>query len=88
MALCVSSCSHSENPKEEKAKLLLTIDEEGRVEEVKVVQSTSKKVAEKAVEIAKGSLYEPPLRGGRPVKADFYKVYRLLPPGSQSDRSL
>lgn len=68
-----------EGVKSGRVKLLLNIDEYGKVDSVKVIESTSKYHAEAAVKIAKGSVYTPPTRDGNPVSAMFYKNYEIRP---------
>lgn len=62
-----------------RVKLLLRIDEYGKVESAKLIESTSKDHAETAIKVAKGTVYTPPTRDGKPVSAMFYKSYVIQP---------
>ncbi len=57
---------------EGKVKLLVLIDERGVVKVQEVVSSTHPDFVESSIRAAEESIYEPPLRNGKPVKVQFY----------------
>ncbi len=61
---------------EGEVKLLIQIDETGRVKVLEVVSSTHPDFIEPSKKAAEGSTYEPPQRNGEPVKVQFYLPVR------------
>ena len=58
-------------------KLLLEIDESGRVRVISVVSSTNSSLNTSAKQVATGSRFTSPRKQGQKVKARFYKTYNL-----------
>ena len=65
---------------EGEVKLLIQIDEEGKVKVLEVVSYTHPDFIEPSKKAAEGSIYEPPQRNGEEVKVQFYLPvkYNLL----------
>lgn len=61
-------------------RLLLEINEAGRVSVVKVVSSSDPALTGPARKVARGSRFTAPRKGGQKVKARFYKTYHLQKP--------
>lgn len=61
---------------EGEVKLLIQIDQRGRVKVLEVVSSTHPDFIEPSKKAAEGSTYEPPQRNGEPVKVQFYLPVR------------
>ncbi|MBK1834153.1 energy transducer TonB family protein [Roseibacillus ishigakijimensis] len=61
-------------------KLYIEISTSGRVKVLSVVSSTDSALSSAASKIARGSRFTSPTRGGKPVKARFYKTYHLKKP--------
>jgi hypothetical protein len=62
--------------KDWREKLLIQIDETGKVKVLEVVSSTHPDFVESSKKAAEGSTYEPPQRNGEPVKVQFYLPVR------------
>ena len=62
---------------EGEVKLLIQIDEKGRVQVAEVVSSTHPDFIKPSREAAEGSIYESPKRNGVPVKVQFYLPVRF-----------
>ncbi len=63
-----------------KIKLLLEINESGRVRVISVVSSTNSSLNTSAKRVAAGSRFTSPRKNGQKVKARFYKTYNLKKP--------
>ena len=61
-------------------KLLLEINESGRVRVISVVSSTNSSLNTSAKRVAAGSRFTSPRKNGQKVKARFYKTYNLKKP--------
>ncbi|MGJ8677382.1 MAG: energy transducer TonB [Akkermansiaceae bacterium] len=61
-------------------KLHIEINTSGRVCVLNVVSSTNPGLNQAAIKLATGSKFTTPTRGGKPVKARFYKTYTLKKP--------
>jgi len=61
-------------------KLLLEINESGRVRVISVVSSTNSSLNTSAKRVAVGSRFTSPRKNGQKVKARFYKTYNLKKP--------
>ena len=61
---------------EGEVRLLIQIDEIGKVEVLEVVSSTHPDFVEPSKKAAESSFYEPPTRNGEPVKVEFYLPIR------------
>ena len=57
---------------EGEVKLLVQINEQGKVKVLETVSSTHPDFVEPSRKAAEGSVYEPPTRNGKPVKVEFY----------------
>jgi len=62
---------------EGEVKLLVQINEQGRVKVLETVSSTHPDFVEPSRKAAEGSVYEPPSRNGKPVKVEFYLPVRF-----------
>jgi len=62
---------------EGEVKLLVQINEKGRVKVLETVSSTHPDFVEPSRKAAEGSVYEPPTRNGQPVKVEFYLPVRF-----------
>ena len=62
---------------EGEVKLLVQIDEQGKVKVLEVVSSTHPDFAEPSKIAAESSVYEPPMRNGEPVRTQFYLPIRF-----------
>lgn len=62
---------------EGEVKLLVQIDEQGKVKVLEVVSSTHPDFAEPSKNAAESSIYEPPMRNGEPVRTQFYLPIRF-----------
>jgi TonB family protein len=62
---------------EGEVKLLVQINEKGRVKVLETVSSTHPDFVEASRKAAEGSVYEPPTRNGKPVKVEFYLPVRF-----------
>lgn len=61
-------------------KLHIEINTSGRVRVINVVSSTNSGLNKAAIKLASGSKFTVPTRGGKPVKARYYKTYTLKKP--------
>jgi len=62
---------------EGEVKLLVQINEQGRVKVLETVSSTHPDFIEPSRKAAEGSVYEPPTRNGKAVKVEFYLPVRF-----------
>ncbi len=62
---------------EGEVKLLVQINETGRVKVLETVSATHPDFIEASRKAAEGSVYEPPTRNGKPVKVEFYLPVRF-----------
>ena len=62
---------------EGEVKLLVQINEQGRVKVLETVSSTHPDFIEPSRKAAQGSVYEPPTRNGKPVKVEFFLPVRF-----------
>jgi len=62
---------------EGEVKLLVMIDEKGRVKVIEVVSSTHPDFVEPSRKAAENSVYQPPTRNGEKVKVQFYLPIRF-----------
>ena len=62
---------------EGEVKLLVLIDEKGKVRVLEVVSSTHPDFIEPSRKAAEDSIYEPPRRNGEAVKVQFYLPIRF-----------
>ena len=62
---------------EGEVKLLVLIDEKGKVRVLDVVSSTHPEFVEPSRRAAEDSIYEPPKRNGETVKVQFYLPIRF-----------
>ena len=62
---------------EGEVKLLVQIDEKGKVKVLEVVSSTHPDFEDPSIEAAEGSIYEPPRRNGEAVKVQFFLPVRF-----------
>ncbi len=62
---------------EGEVKLLVQINEKGRVKVLETVSSTHPDFVEASRNAAEGSIYEPPTRNGKPVMVEFYLPVRF-----------
>ncbi len=58
---------------EGEVKLLVRMNEQGRLKVLKVISSTHPDFVANAVKCAEDSIYEAPLRNGKPVKTEFHQ---------------
>jgi protein TonB len=62
-----------------KVRVEITVDEQGRVVAVRVVQGLGYGLDESAAAAARALTFEPALRGGKPVKATFTIGFNFSP---------
>ncbi len=62
---------------EGEVKLLVQINETGRVRVLETVSATHPDFVDASRKAAEGSVYEPPTRNGKPVKVEFYLPVRF-----------
>ncbi len=62
---------------EGEVKLLVQINESGRVKVLETVSTTHPDFVEASRKAAEGSVYEAPTRNGKPVKVEFYLPVRF-----------
>ena len=62
---------------EGEVKLLVRIDEQGRLKVLNVLSTSHPDFVSPSVKAAEGSLYEPPMRNGEPVKTQFHLPIRF-----------
>ena len=63
-----------------KVRLLLEINQSGRVRVIKVMSTTDPALSAPASRVARGSRFTAPRKNGQKVKARFYKTYVLKKP--------
>ncbi|MGB0326701.1 MAG: energy transducer TonB [Akkermansiaceae bacterium] len=63
-----------------KVRLLLEIDQNGRVSVIKVMSTSDPALSAAATRVARGSRFTSPRKNGQKVKARFYKTYVLKKP--------